>query len=235
MITSGTPYYYVQDGLGSVTQLVTNSGTVASQFAFDPYGNRSIVSGTVTSDVGYAGYFNHAASGLDFAIYRAFDPVHARWLNRDPIGEAGGINLYAYVDGNPLSETDPLGFCGPGKSTEPSKPSCETLAAQIAATRNELAKRQAQLILNELNLPLTGKMSIAGHQQQFQNKQTQLRNLLNQYNSQGCGGGGAGGLPSDAWDLATAPTPNQSNQNAASSSFLLWLIAAAAAVAASSN
>ena len=99
-IISGTAYYYyyyVTDELGSVNELVTSSGSIASQFTYDPYGNRTTVSGTVIPDVGYAGYFYHAVSGLDFALYRAYDPVHARWLNRDPIGKAGGINLYAYA------------------------------------------------------------------------------------------------------------------------------------------
>ena len=49
-------------------------------------------------------------SGLDFTLYRAYDPTHARWLNRDPIGELGGINLYAYATGNPASFVDPLGL-----------------------------------------------------------------------------------------------------------------------------
>jgi RHS repeat-associated protein len=110
-IIGGTSYYYVKDQLGSVTHLVTNAGSVASQYTYDPYGNQTTVSGTVVSDIGYAGYFTHAASGLDFAMYRAYDPVHARWLNRDPIGEAGGTNLYGYVGGNPVSDTDPLGWC----------------------------------------------------------------------------------------------------------------------------
>lgn len=70
-----------------------------------------MVSGTVASDIGYAGYFTHAVSGLDFAMYRAYDPAHARWLNRDPIGEAGGVNLYEYVGGNPGTFADPLGLC----------------------------------------------------------------------------------------------------------------------------
>ena len=41
---------------------------------------------------------------------RTYDPAHARWLNRDPIGEAGGVNLYGYVGGNPASLIDPLGL-----------------------------------------------------------------------------------------------------------------------------
>ncbi len=66
----------------------------------------------VASDIGYAGYFYHAASGLEFTLNRAYDPVHARWLNRDPIREVGGINLYAYAGGDPMDYTDPLGLCG---------------------------------------------------------------------------------------------------------------------------
>jgi RHS repeat-associated protein len=54
--------------------------------------------------------FYHAPSGLYLTHYRAYDPVTARWLSRDPIGEAGGVNLYGYVGGNPLSYTDPLGL-----------------------------------------------------------------------------------------------------------------------------
>jgi len=78
--------------------------------AYDPYRNRTTVSGTAISDIGYAGYFTHAVSGLDFTLYRAYDPAHARWLNRDPIGEAGGVNLYAYVRGNPLTFVDESGL-----------------------------------------------------------------------------------------------------------------------------
>jgi RHS repeat-associated protein len=109
-IISGTPYYYVRDRLGSVTELVTSTGTIASQYTYDPYGNRTTVSGSIVPDIGYSGYFYHKVSGLDFTRHRAYDPIHARWLNRDPIAEAGGVNLYAYVDGNPISRIDPLGL-----------------------------------------------------------------------------------------------------------------------------
>jgi RHS repeat-associated protein len=109
VIVGATPYYYVRDQLGSVTELVGRTGSVAAQYAYDPYGNQTTISGALDSDIGYAGYFYHAVSGLDFTLHRAYDPPHARWLNRDPIGEAGGMNLYAYVGGNPTSVRDPSG------------------------------------------------------------------------------------------------------------------------------
>ena len=45
-IISGTSYYYVRDRLGSVTELVTTTGTIASQYTYDPYGNQTTVSGS---------------------------------------------------------------------------------------------------------------------------------------------------------------------------------------------
>jgi RHS repeat-associated protein len=110
VITGGTSYYYVRDQLGSVRQLISSGGSVAVAYDYDSYGNPTTLSGSAVSDIGYGGYFHHAVSGLDFTLYRAYDAAHARWLNRDPIGEGGGPNLYAYVNGNPLTDTDPLGL-----------------------------------------------------------------------------------------------------------------------------
>jgi hypothetical protein len=39
-----------------------------------------------------------------------YDPSTGRWLQRDPIGEAGGINLYQFVGNNPLGYVDPTGL-----------------------------------------------------------------------------------------------------------------------------
>ena len=112
-VDGGQSYYYAADRLGSVRQLLDASGSVRTQYDYDPYGNQNQtrLGGNVDSDVGYAGYFQHAPTGLALTVYRAYDPRHARWANRDPIGEAGGLNTYEYVGANPVTLRDPAGLC----------------------------------------------------------------------------------------------------------------------------
>nr|WP_318035792.1 RHS repeat-associated core domain-containing protein [Ralstonia pseudosolanacearum] len=57
----------------------------------------------------------HAASGMYLTLFRAYDPGTGRWVSRDPIGERGGINLYSYVAGNPVTRTDKIGLATDGK------------------------------------------------------------------------------------------------------------------------
>jgi len=42
--------------------------------------------------------------------YRFYDPNLQRWLNRDPLQEEGGVNLYCFVDNNPVNAFDPSGL-----------------------------------------------------------------------------------------------------------------------------
>ncbi|MBM3884051.1 MAG: RHS repeat-associated core domain-containing protein, partial [Verrucomicrobia bacterium] len=52
----------------------------------------------------------HGSSGLYYYGYRFYDPNLQRWLNRDPIGEWGGLNLYGFVHHSPLDCIDAFGF-----------------------------------------------------------------------------------------------------------------------------
>ncbi len=49
--------------------------------------------------------------------YRAryYDPGRGRFVSEDPIGLISGVNLYVYVDGSPLTGTDPYGLLNPAK------------------------------------------------------------------------------------------------------------------------
>ena len=80
---------------------------------FDAWGNR--VTSGATSDVraGFAsqsGGVNDAETGLVLCGYRYYDPVNGRWLTRDPIGTAGGVNVYAYCGNNGVMRNDPSGL-----------------------------------------------------------------------------------------------------------------------------
>jgi RHS repeat-associated protein len=50
-------------------------------------------------------------TGLYYYTYRYYDPMTGRWPSRDPIEEAGGINLYGFVSNDGVSKLDKLGLC----------------------------------------------------------------------------------------------------------------------------
>lgn len=52
-------------------------------------------------------------SGLNFRRNRYYDPGTGRFTQEDPIGLAGGLNAYAFADGDPVSYDDPYGLCTP--------------------------------------------------------------------------------------------------------------------------
>jgi len=51
-----------------------------------------------------------AEIGLYYYGYRYYSPSMGRWLNRDPIEEQGGLNLYGFVGNNPVDRWDFLGL-----------------------------------------------------------------------------------------------------------------------------
>lgn len=112
---SGTPYYYTRDQINSVREMTDSSGNVVAQYSYTPDGQVTKVKGnTVDSDFLYAGMYDHQPSRLNLAVRRGYYPILGRWLNRDPIGEFGGLNLYAYVGNQPISRSDPSGLAGGG-------------------------------------------------------------------------------------------------------------------------
>ncbi len=58
-------------------------------------------------------------SGLIYYGHRYYDPRQGRFINRDPIGEEGGINLYGFVGNNPVNAIDFLGLCNSEGDIDP--------------------------------------------------------------------------------------------------------------------
>lgn len=79
----------------------------ARNYAFD----RIVTSSTTTAlNVGFPGQYYDAETGLWNNGFRDYSANLGRYIESDPLGMVGGINTYAYVDGNPLSYIDPLGL-----------------------------------------------------------------------------------------------------------------------------
>ncbi|HEY3822479.1 MAG TPA: RHS repeat-associated core domain-containing protein [Polyangiaceae bacterium] len=122
-----TPAYYVSDALGSVRELLfaptQASVSVTDKYEYDPFGNRSTVTGDgASAGFGFAGYFEHPASGLDLTRNRAYNASLGRWLTRDRAGlgvafadgssfSATDLNLYSYSGNDGPSLRDPSGNC----------------------------------------------------------------------------------------------------------------------------
>jgi RHS repeat-associated protein len=94
-------------------------GVTGGVLDYDPFGREIRSSGPAADMVPfhYSSKFTDAETGLNYYGFRYYDPVHGRWLNRDPIGEAGGANLYGMVGNSPVNQVDVLGLKAPPFST----------------------------------------------------------------------------------------------------------------------
>jgi RHS repeat-associated protein len=106
--------FYHSDGVGNVTALAVPNGNdiaLAGSYRYDPFG-RLIGTPTGLAAINTQRYSSkdwHNASGFYYFGYRFYDPATQRWLNRDPIGEDGGGNLYRFNYNNSLAWIDPDG------------------------------------------------------------------------------------------------------------------------------
>ncbi len=107
---------YHSDANGNVTALVNSSGVLQASYKYNPYGGLISSSGTLATantmrfSSKPAIFSSGGAWGFYYYGYRFYDPVNQRWLNRDPLGEAGGFALYGFIRNNPVSAVDPLGL-----------------------------------------------------------------------------------------------------------------------------
>jgi RHS repeat-associated protein len=110
---AGDPHaYYHADANGNVTMLVNSKQFAAARYLYDSFGNTIAKSGPLADANTYrfSSKECHPTSGLCYFGRRFYDPNLQRWLNRDPIGIRGGVNLYGYVQNAPLNRTDAFGL-----------------------------------------------------------------------------------------------------------------------------
>ena len=102
-------YMPVYDGNGNIVSYKNDSGSTVSTYSYDPFGN-------IISHAGMAFTYKFSTkpqdelSGFYYYGYRFYQPTLGRWINRDPIRESGGINLYSILGNSINNLIDYLGM-----------------------------------------------------------------------------------------------------------------------------
>ena len=128
--------YVYADGVGTPRAITDVAGTVVWQWAYsrDPFGEQA-PTGTYNYNLRFSGQYFDQETGLNYNIYRNYDPTTGRYLGSDPLGLRAGPSTYGYVSSNPINGVDPLGlesprtFCGvanagPWTGCAPQPPHC---------------------------------------------------------------------------------------------------------------
>jgi RHS repeat-associated protein len=131
-------FYIAPDHLGSPHQITDANGAVVWLWHPDPFGNGDPI-GAFAYELRFPGQYFDQATRLHYNYFRDYDPRTGRYIESDPIGLDGGINTYAYADGNPLAGTDPhgTGFVD-----------CAKALADLAKATGQVEGRVADIIAN---------------------------------------------------------------------------------------
>jgi RHS repeat-associated protein len=121
-VGSGVTSSFLPDALGSAVALADSSGTVQTEYAYEPFGRTTATGASSSNPYQFTGRENDG-TGLYYYRARYYHPALQRFISEDPIEFHGGnINLYSYVSNDPLSNVDPHGLI-PGLD-EPLPPGC---------------------------------------------------------------------------------------------------------------
>jgi RHS repeat-associated protein len=110
-------HFAAYDGNGNVAALVKGTdGTISAQYEYGPFAEPIRVTGPMgkVNPIRFSTKYTDEESDFLYYGHRYYNPSTGRWLNRDPIEEDGGINLYGFVASDPISDFDLLGLRGSG-------------------------------------------------------------------------------------------------------------------------
>jgi len=165
-------FYPTYDGNGNVSEYLDKNGAEAAHFEYDPFGR-------LASSTGSPEDFTYRFStkpqdyetGLFYYGYRYYDPVTGRWPSRDPIGENGGENLYAFVENAGVNMIDIFGLEGwmphPGTGLAPQPPDPD--GDNRRRLEKELEERRGSKCCNYEKI-LEGKTFLIGRFERLRNQ-----------------------------------------------------------------
>jgi RHS repeat-associated protein len=127
--TPAALYYVHNDHLGTPQALTNEIGVVVWKATYDPFGQATVTTGTITNNLRLAGQYFDSETGLHYNWHRYYDPRIGRYISSDPMSVVAHVrksmtalrkgpsdtppletNSYLYVSANPLRWIDPTGL-----------------------------------------------------------------------------------------------------------------------------
>ncbi|RMP40921.1 hypothetical protein ALQ24_200021 [Pseudomonas syringae pv. antirrhini] len=103
-------YYYHTDQIGTPLEMTDAEGQIVWQAKYRAWGAvEKLVVNEVEQNLRFQGQYFDVETGLHYNTFRYYDPEIGRFTTQDPIGLAGGFNLYQYAP-NSQAWLDPLGL-----------------------------------------------------------------------------------------------------------------------------
>jgi RHS repeat-associated protein len=115
-----TWYFPLYDNNGNVTDYIDAQGATVAHREYGPFGETLAASGPMADAFSFwfSTKYLHHETGLYYYGYRFYSPKLMRWLNRDPIGDRGGLNEYGFVGNDPMNRWDYLGLWKKGDTID---------------------------------------------------------------------------------------------------------------------
>ena len=109
---NGAIYVPWYDAYGNVMGYWDAQGNVVAQYTYDAFGKLISSSGPMADvfAIRYSTKYFDVETGFYYYGYRFYSPELMRWITRDPIGEEGGVNLYAMCENNSVAQFDVFGL-----------------------------------------------------------------------------------------------------------------------------
>lgn len=161
---SGTLHYLVTDQRGAPVAALDASGEQVWSAELAPYGLAEVV-GDLEVSLRLAGQIYDPETRLCYNRFRYYCPELGRYIEEDPAGTGGGVNLYAYTC-CPLVGFDPQGLakckiCGGKHKTEdhPTKKVATPPGARQERSKGTQGRAQVDLMLREGTLKIVGSVN----------------------------------------------------------------------------
>ncbi len=105
-------YLYTYDANGNVGEMIdADDGSIGAHYEYDPFGNVLLAPGSMAKKnvFRFSTKYTECETNLHYYGYRYYYSELGRWINRDPIQEEGGFNLYRFVSNDGINGNDYLG------------------------------------------------------------------------------------------------------------------------------